>query len=331
MKKIITYIITALLTFLCLTVQASTKPVVIDTDASTDDAIALLYLLHISDIDIKAIIIDRNGGSSPNTAGGHIGYLLKMANKSQIPVYMGLEKKAVYHNVYPTWLDNLVDKSFGNHSVPPTQVINKNELVTLIQSQPQPIYLLSLGSLTNIADLLQQYPGIKTKIAGITIMGGAIDTAGNIPVLQPKNKNSYAEWNVYVDPVAFEQVLQSQLPITLVSLDITNNVPVTMTFMNQLKQQQTTAASQFVYQLLEQNMYWIEHNQYDFWDPLAAYVLAHPEQVTVEQKRIQTVLTHNTHFGQLTDTPDGYPVHMVKKLDPNVFESSLLTALGQRS
>lgn len=310
---------------------ATPKQVIIDTDANGDDAIAILYLLNNKDIRVNAIIVDRNGGCNPNTAAGHIGSLLQLTNQQDIPVYIGIKKEPVYQNVYPDWLYELVDKSYGNNGISPEHVLTEKELVKLIMSQPQPQLLLSLGSLTNIADLFQKYPDIKSKIANITIMGGAVDTKGNIQSLEPKNNNSYAEWNVFVDPVAFEQVLQSQLPITLVSLDITDKVLVTMSFMNELKQNQHSGASKLAYHLLEQNILFIKNKTYDFWDPLAAYVLAHPEQVQTEPKRIQTVLTYSQHFGQLTETDLGYPVNLVTYVNQKAFEQSLLKGLNSGS
>lgn len=325
----------AFLTFSCIMLLlisnlavAKTKSIIIDTDASSDDAIAILYLLHHHDVSVKAIIVDRNGGSNPNTAANHIAYLLKLANQENIPIYIGLEKQPIYNNQYPSFLYSLVDKSYGHNNVVPKRVITEDALVKLVMSQPQPQYWLSLGSLTNIADLLQKHPEIKTKITNLTIMGGTINEAGNIKVLLPKSNNLYAEWNIFVDPVAFEQVLQAQIPITLVSLDITDKVLVTTAFMSELEKEQKTAASKLVYHLLAQNMYYIQHNYYDFWDPLAAYVVIHPDQIRVEQKRIQTVLTHDAHFGQLVENSLGYPVNVVTYINQPEFEKSLVTNLN---
>jgi inosine-uridine nucleoside N-ribohydrolase len=47
-------------------------------------------------------------------------------------------------------------------------------------------------------------------------MGGAVRTKGNI--------TSYAEFNIFVDPLAAQMVFASGLPITLVPLDVTHQV-----------------------------------------------------------------------------------------------------------
>lgn len=297
----------------------------IDTDAGSDDAIALLYLLQNPDIEVRAIIVDRNGESHAQTAAGHIAHLLALTHHANIPVYIGLNKTATYHNTYPESLKKDDDKAYAD---PPFKIntLSKQALIAQITAEPVPVRMLSLGSLSNIADLLHTAPKLKQHVENLTIMGGTIDTAGNIPALLPSNKNTYAEWNIFVDPSAFYRVLKTRIPLTLVTLDITSQVPVTEAFLARLKQYpQPTAV--FVYHLLEANLYWIKHNEYDFWDPLAAYVFASPSSVETKTAYINVITEKNTHFGQIFRQQKGYAVQYVTHIDQHAFENALLAHL----
>ena len=58
-------------------------------------------------------------------------------------------------------------------------------------------------------------------------MGGSIYAPGNIRDLLPDSANLVAEWNVYADPIAAQEVFESGLEIFLVPLDATNQVTIT--------------------------------------------------------------------------------------------------------
>ncbi len=65
-------------------------------------------------------------------------------------------------------------------------------------------------------------------------MGGAINVDGNVSALNnsaPENNqgsvygtNHYAEWNIFLDPLAAKKVFYTDIPITLVPLDACNDV-----------------------------------------------------------------------------------------------------------
>jgi inosine-uridine nucleoside N-ribohydrolase len=73
--------------------------------------------------------------------------------------------------------------------------------------------------LTNLAVTLTEHPELVSRIERVVIMGGAVDVEGNVP------DTPRAEWNLYVDPEAARIVVESGVPILLVPLDATNDVP----------------------------------------------------------------------------------------------------------
>ena len=79
-------------------------------------------------------------------------------------------------------------------------------------------------------------------------MGGAIETRGNLIVqgFTDDLQNKVAEWNIYIDPVAANKVFTSGIPITLIPLDATNQVPVTLDFTAEFKRKATSPEAKFI-------------------------------------------------------------------------------------
>lgn len=81
----------------------------------------------------------------------------------------------------------------------------------LLNDASQPVTIVALAPMTNLAVFLRMYPHLRHKIERIVIMGGAHITFGNT--------SPTAEFNIRCDPDAAHIVLSSGLPITLYPLD----------------------------------------------------------------------------------------------------------------
>jgi inosine-uridine nucleoside N-ribohydrolase len=82
-----------------------------------------------------------------------------------------------------------------------------------LRESPEPVALIPVGPLTNVAALLRGHPDLKGKISRISLMGGSMGLGNTTPA---------AEFNVYVDPEAAREVFGSGLPITMSGLDVTH-------------------------------------------------------------------------------------------------------------
>lgn len=330
MLKLFSY----LLSFLMLSSLALAQPkaLYIDTDAGSDDAIALLYLLaQRPSLPIKAIIVDQNGEGTPGQAIEHIVYLLQLMHRTDIPIYPGLLKAPTCDNRYPLNLqieDNKLFPPIAKTPYPP--ILTRQELIEQLMQASSPVQILSLGSLTNLSDLIQTKSVLKKHIENITLMGGAVKTQGNIQALRPELNNPYAEWNIFVDPQSFSILLTHHLPMTLVSLDITQTVPIQLSFLDQI-QFLSPPQARFTYHILDVGRHWIMAHDYDFWDPLAAYVFLHPKAVKTQTIRLSVVTTAGPHFGQTYMSEKGSSVKIVTAINKEAFEKSLLSALAYQS
>ncbi|MDM4955813.1 nucleoside hydrolase [Escherichia coli] len=83
---------------------------------------------------------------------------------------------------------------------------------------PEPVTLVAIGPLTNIALLLSQCPECKPHIRRLVIMGGSAGRGNCTP---------NAEFNIAADPEAAACVFRSGIEIVMCGLDVTNQAILT--------------------------------------------------------------------------------------------------------
>jgi hypothetical protein len=179
-----------------------------------------------------------------------------------------------------------------------------------------------LGPLTNLARALDDSPEVVDNIEHLYIMGGALDVPGSVP------PHMTAEWNIWIDPRAATEVLRSGIPITLVALDATNDVPATRFFYEALEAQRESVAGELLYRYLTANQGILEGGTYFFWDPLAAVTLAHPDVVRTESRSVTVVESPGSDEGATVESDDGAQVEVAVGADRSRFEEIFLTALN---
>jgi inosine-uridine nucleoside N-ribohydrolase len=99
-------------------------------------------------------------------------------------------------------------------------------LARVLLAADEPVTLVPLGPLTNVALLLARYPDAGERIGRIVLMGGAIGE-GNV--------TTAAEFNVYVDPESAQRVFSSGIDLTMVGLDVTYRAIVSPAELEELR------------------------------------------------------------------------------------------------
>jgi inosine-uridine nucleoside N-ribohydrolase len=193
-------------------------------------------------------------------------------------------------------------------------------LVAAVTQSGQPVKLLTLGPLTNVAEALALDPGLVDNLDTVYVMGGAVEADGNVFA------NQYAEWNVWIDPAAAQVLLESGASIVLVPLDATNDVPVTVSWLDRLATDRTTPAANAVYDLFAGNPGVLEGGFY-FWDELAAAVLTDHSYVTLADATV-TVVADGPEEGWTKPVPDGVPVQVAVGADALRLERDLISILN---
>jgi len=260
-------------------------PVVIDTDMAVDDWMAILYLLNRTDISVKGISVTGAGEANCDSGVSNALKLIGLAGRKDIPVACGRETPLAGHHNFPEeWREFVND--FAGQEVDTVKNPNAEKdavelMASLLENSIQKVKILTLGPLTNIAELLRREPQVSGLIDRIYIMGGAVEVPGNIQF--SVSENSAAEWNIYVDPLAASEVFSSGVPVTLVPLDATNLVPLDIEFYSRLEKDHPEPEALFVFDVLTKGeMGMIQSNSYYFWDPLAAAIMVNDSLVSYE-------------------------------------------------
>jgi len=313
--------------------KAAAKPIIIDTDMAVDDWMAILYLLQRTDVNVLALTVAGTGEAHCNPGIQNAMNLVALAGNPDVPVACGRETPLKGSNTFPKeWRDG-VDTMNGltlakNPKAPGTQ--NAVALLRqVIQQSPEPVTLVTLGPLTNLAELAQADPTVVVHIKMLYVMGGAVEVPGNLQG-GAKTDNTTAEWNIYVDPLAAAQVVEAGVPVTFVPLDATNHAPLTMAFYKRLENYRTTPEAEFVYQAVTGQIGFAESSGWYFWDPMAAVTASDESVVTIKDRVVRIVTDEGREFGRIVPDAKGKPVRVAIDANVNRFEQIFLNVLNGR-
>ncbi len=188
---------------------------IIDCDPGTDDAIALwLALASPEAIDLRMVtVVGGNVGlcaTLPNARAvvGLSGRPVPVVGGADRPLLGRFEDAAHVHG----------NDGLGGVALPPGPPASPGLALDrmrdlLAQAAPNSVTLVGLGPATNIALLLAAQPALAGGIAEIVVMAGAL-AEGNV--------TPSAEFNAYNDPEALAIVLGCGRPVTMATLDVTN-------------------------------------------------------------------------------------------------------------
>lgn len=186
------------------------------------------------------------------------------------------------------------------------------------------VTLLCLCPATPIADLLKRRPDLESKVEHMIWMAGAVDVAGNLDPSTLPIANPYAEWNVFWDPDAGQWLLaNTQFPITLFPLDVTDTVPVSKDFMSRLLVQGKT----YRYSDLAVQSYALVSDEpfYDMWDVVTTCYISRPDLFEPPQQRNIEIVTMGDKEGAMIPDNTMRPIDVIMKLkDPDAYYDYVL-------
>ncbi len=199
------------------------RSIIIDTDPSPDDAVAILLALA-SPAELDLLAITTVAGNVPLAlTSTNARKTLELARRTEIPIYAGASAPLVRPLITAEHVHGRT--GFDGYDLPePTLPLTPgfapNAIVDLVMSRPpKEVTLCCIAPLTNIALALAKEPRLPNHLHEIVIMGGAFSEGGNI--------TPAAEFNIYVDPEAAARVLQCGAPITMIPLDCTHQALTT--------------------------------------------------------------------------------------------------------
>lgn len=124
-------------------------------------------------------------------------------------------------------------------------------------------------SLTHLAETMRDDSTMKENIRSVEIMGGAVKSPENVGTVP-------AEWNIYIDPVAAEEVFASGMAVRVTPLDATDQVPWMESDAAAWEASDAPAGS-VAARFLRRTMSDWGSRRIPIWDLVAALNAAHPE------------------------------------------------------
>jgi len=195
---------------------------VLDVDTGVDDALAIMLALRSPELEVLGITtVSGNVPVSRCTANTLL--VLEMLGAPDIPVVAGaaapLGRRAfTATDVHgPDGLGGVT----RNYPIPSRQARQgaADFLLEMVGRTPGEVTLITMGPLTNLATAIRRDEKTMRQLQDVTVMGGAIRVPGNVAAT--------TEFNFAVDPEAAAIVLAAGLNLTLVPLDVTEQIILT--------------------------------------------------------------------------------------------------------
>jgi inosine-uridine nucleoside N-ribohydrolase len=314
---------------LAVQIAAAQANLIIDTDAGSDDLLAVAFLLTRKEINIEAITVVHGLAHVP--AGvRNMQRLLKLGGRAGVPVYAGaarpLKPAPEFPSLWRKGSDELPGVDLPQPSATPPRESAQDFLSKRLRDRTRPVRVLALGPLTNIARALQSESKPLAAVKDMIVMGGAFEVPGNIgDGGYFKTDNKVAEWNIFADPEAARIVLSSALPMTIVPLDATSQVPIRRPFVNLLAKQSHLPLGRFMLQVLEMSGKFIDENIYYAWDPLAAAALVDNRVVRTKRGTVRVETSGPSTGRTIVETP-GTALRIALDADRQRFEKLFIAA-----
>ena len=189
-------------------------PIVLDCDPGLDDAIAIMLALGSPELDVLAITTVAGNAPLEHTTANAIR-VLDHIDRADVLVAAGADRPLIrepHAERHVHGATGLGDLALPPPSRPPEPVHAIDLIADLATSSPQPVTLVAVGPLTNVALFAARHPHAAAVLERVVVMGGSIGLGNTTPA---------AEFNIWADPEAAQRALTSGLDVTMVGLDVT--------------------------------------------------------------------------------------------------------------
>jgi purine nucleosidase/pyrimidine-specific ribonucleoside hydrolase len=293
-----------------VTIPSGDEPlqVAFDDDGSPDGTTALLYLLLHPRVNLVSASVSF-GEAYPETYIQHVGRLIDAYGAATVPLGAGQAAPLAGDNVFPEGM-RLAANDFWGFPIPLADRTYPAEdaaamMASVVTASDEPVKIFISGPATNLAQALRLTPDMAANIQAVYIMGGAVYVPGNIQDLLPDSENHVAEWNVYADPLAADEVLASGLDIVMVPLDATNQVSVGRRETSQWRA--GGPAADLAAEIYDGLMSRWATDQAAIWDLMTAVILTDPSLCGFRDLALDVVTDDGPTSGQTMVVSEGQP------------------------
>ncbi len=306
-----------------LTVDSSEKKnVIIDTDVDIDDLLQMIYLLDHPKVNVLAITTTSNGKTHYEYCGKNLHSVLKRFGREKIPIARTTQPPLEFNGFYPEPIREKSDHLYGlNIDVEEGEyeALSSSDLMIqkLLESKEN-VTLICNGPMTNLARALKKEPQIKQYIDQVIVVGGALNTKGNLTQKYNGFYNKVAEYNLFLDGKGAEVVLNSGLPIILIPLDVLAGVDCLTSeiYRHLLKSAKSPFSSFFIYAntCAHQDRFCI-NKSITFISLIAACSLLYPEIMEMPYLKLKLTTDFGPYYGMLSLDRSGFLAKVCLKIN----------------
>lgn len=210
-------------------------PVILDCDPGHDDAIAILLARAHSALELLAVTtVAGNAALSKTTRNA--GRVCALAGITDVPLAAGCDRALAGELVRgddvhgESGLDGLAS---GGSAVPPRKEHAVELMHRVLAEHPDPVTVLAVGPLTNVATLFRRHPGDRERVREVVIMGGSTGRGNYTP---------YAEFNIAADPEAAAEVVDGGVRLRMHGLNVTYRAQATPDILARIRELGTPLA-----------------------------------------------------------------------------------------
>lgn len=191
---------------------------IIDCDPGIDDVVALALAARSPELDPVAVTTSYGNATLAATTR-NARDVLGLAGRREIAVLSGSDRPLTRPLV--TAPETHGPTGVGYAPVPAEQPVSPNPVVLLdlLADLDEPVVLVTLGPLTNLAHAVARDEAlVRRAVARHIGMFGNLHERGNT--------NRWADFNAWCDPEATHRVLRAQLSTEMVGLDVTRRMTI---------------------------------------------------------------------------------------------------------
>lgn len=194
------------------------RRVIIDTDPSADDAVALMLAMASPELEILGMTA-AFGVCDSRRSIKNIMKIQELCRRAELPAVQGAEMPLVRRMEFDDAYcgpDGLSETGLKEPEKRPEEGKAHLWMADMVRRYPGEVFIISLAPMTNLALMIKSDPDTAPMTAGIFTIGGGYGLRPDLLSLNPR-----PEWNIAQDPEAAAIVFGSGIPITAAGLDVT--------------------------------------------------------------------------------------------------------------
>ncbi len=240
-------------------------PVILATDIGDDidDTWALGLLLKCPELDLKLVATEY--GKAPYRAK-LLGKFLEKTGRADVPIALGPDVEPRGVGGLAAWVRDYNLNSYPGR----VHTDGVGAMIDTIMTSPQPVTLICIGPMPNVAAALAREPRIakRARFVGMD---------GSVRVGYGGSRTPEAEWNVKANPAASQKVLSAPWDITITPLDTCGLVTLDGARYQRMLQARDPVPATIVenYRIWSKaggNAAQAEHHSSTLYDPVAVYL-----------------------------------------------------------